>query len=262
MRSKNNLLSTKAKTAALLLLCCFATLPSAVNAQKSEADILALFYDQANGQSWTNKWNITDKTVCNSKSYPGVTCNDSNKITEIDLHENKLEGKVTPWIYALTELTKLELSNNEIDSGGWDQIDDVKGAKLGFALGTKLESIILSNNKISSLEGIDSLGNTLQELHLTYNRIAGSMPNELFSLNKLKILSISENEITGKIDTRLGTLTDLTELYCYGNKLKGHIPQEIGLLTKLQTLTVSIDNFVWVQLNELIMGRPPPPKHF
>ncbi len=153
---------------------------------------------------------------------------------------------MTPWIYALPELTTLALGENDIDSAGWDQIADVMAGSgddnnnnLGFELGEKLESITLTSNKISSVEGIDALAASLKELHLTYNRISGPMPDELFELKNLKVLSISENGITGTIDKRLGTLTDLNEFYCYGNNVEGQIPEEIGQLTKLQILTVS-----------------------
>lgn len=229
-------------TAALLLLCCLSNIPTAVIAQKSQAKILEIFYDQANGDDWTNKqWNVTvDADLCNSKYFPGVTCNDDDKIIEIDMHDCGLSGKVTPWIYALPELTKLTLGDNEIDDAGWEKIADVAGDDdLGFELGGKLESITLTSNKISSVEGIGALKDSLKELHLTYNRISGPMPDELFELKNLKVLSISENGITGTIDTRLGTLTDLNEFYCYGNKVEGQIPEEIGQLTKLQILTVS-----------------------
>lgn len=220
---------------------------------------MEIFYDQANGDDWTNKqWNITlndaaaDDDVCNPKYFPGVTCNDDDQIIEIDLHDCGLSGKVTPWIYALPELTKLTLGDNDIDDGGWEQIDDVAAVDdLGFELGGKLESITLTSNKISSVEGIDALKDSLKELHLTYNRISGPMPDELFELKNLKVLSISENGITGTIDTRLGTLTDLNEFYCYGNEVEGQIPEEIGQLTKLQILTVSSD-FMFGALQELI----------
>jgi Leucine-rich repeat (LRR) protein len=229
-------------TALFLLLCC---LPTVITAQKSQANILEIFYDQANGDNWTYKqWDITDTNVCNSASYPGVTCNDDKKIIEIDLHDNGLSGKVTPWIYALPHLTKLALENNDIDDAGWDQISDVQDVKeLGFVLGEKLKEIVLTSNKISSVKGIDKLADSLEALHLTYNRVSGPMPKELFSLKNLKVLSISENDISGTIDQRLGGLTDLKEFYCYGNKFEGHIPMEIGQLVKLQILTVSLKRY-------------------
>lgn len=169
-----------------------------------------------------------------------MTCNDDNKIIEIDLHNCGLSGKVTPWIYALPELTTLTLGDNDIDDAGWDRIEELAGVDdLGFELGTKLKSIKLTSNKILSVEGIEALADSLKELHLTYNRIAGPMPEELFALKNLKVLSISENAITGTIDTRLANLTHLNEFYCYGNEVTGQIPEEIGQLKKLQILTVS-----------------------
>ena len=239
-------------SAALLLLYCFATLPTTVIAQKSQANILEIFYDEANGDSWTTKqWDITDEDVCNSESYPGVTCNDDNEIIEIDLHDNGLSGSLTPWLYALPQLTKLALGDNEIDNGGWDQISDIQDIQgLGYTVGENLESIILTSNKISSVEGIGALADSLEVLHLTYNRISGPMPEELFLLTNLKVLSISENDITGTIDKRMGTLTNLNELYCYGNKVEGWIPSEIGKLSKLQVLTVSLD-MVWCAEHDL-----------
>lgn len=235
---------TNKAVALLLFLCSYITSSSTttifVAGQKSEHAILKIFNDEAEGDSWLNKWDINDTNVCNPTSYPGVTCNDDNKITEIDLHDNKLSGKVTPWIYALQELTTLGLGDNDLTGGGWDTIADVaEVSELGYTLGTKLKSITLSSNKISSVDGIDALQDSLKELHLTYNKLFGPMPTELFKLSNLKVLSISENMITGTIDTRLGNLTNLNEFYCYGNKIVGQIPMEVGQLSKLQILTVS-----------------------
>jgi len=167
-----------------------------------------------------------------------VTCNDDNQIIEIDLHDCGLAGKVTPWIYALPELTTLTLGDNDIDDAGWDKIAGLLSVEdLGFEVGTKLKSLVLTGNKISSVEGIDALADSLKELHLTYNRITGPMPDELFELTNLRVLSISENAITGTIDKRLGTLYHLREFYCYGNMVEGQIPEELGQLKQLQILT-------------------------
>ena len=235
------ILPTSKSAAFLLFLSSLTTQPTVVTASKNQYKILEIFYNRTNGDNWTNKqWNISDTSVCNSDSYPGVLCNDENKIIEIDLHRCGLSGRVPPWIYALPKLTKLTLSDNALKEGGWDRIADIAGNdNTGYVLSPKLESITLTSNQISSVEGIEQLKDTLTELHLTYNSIAGAIPDELFELKKLKILSISENGITGTIDKRLGTLTDLNELYCYGNEVVGQIPDEIGQLKKLQILTVS-----------------------
>jgi Leucine-rich repeat (LRR) protein len=198
-----------------------------------EREVLYHVYANLNGDNWDEKWNTDDTDVC---AYHGIECNDAGKIIKIDLKDNNLAGSVSPHVYTLPHLRELDLSKNRITSAGFDRINVVIEEEDEIA---DVEVIELTNNLVSSVEGVSRLAKSLTGLHMTFNNLKGAMPAELFRLPLLEILAVSENELTGTIDKHLGNLTNLLEFYCYGNKLTGTIPSEIGKLTKMQIITVS-----------------------
>lgn len=199
----------------------------------TEKEILQHLYGNLNGKNWDTQWNTDDDDIC---SYAGVTCNSEDHVTEIDLADNNLAGSISPYVYTLPFLKKMDMSKNRITNAGWDRIDTVLTSDELIA---NIEVIDVTNNLINSVEGVTKLKDSLVGLHMTYNNLKGTMPSELFDLEKLEVLAISENELTGTVDTNLGRLTNLLEFYCYGNKLTGEIPWEIGYLTKVKIFTVS-----------------------
>lgn len=199
----------------------------------TEKEILRHLYGNLNGENWDTEWDTDDDDIC---SYAGVTCNSEDHVTEIDLADNNLAGSISPYVYTLPFLKKMDMSKNRITNAGWDRIDTVLTTDELIA---NIEVIDVTNNLINSVEGVTKLKDSLVGLHMTYNNLKGTMPSELFDLEKLEILAISENELTGTVDSNLGRLTNLLEFYCYGNKLTGEIPWEIGYLTKVKIFTVS-----------------------
>ena len=204
----------------------------------TEKEILHHVYGNLNGDNWDKSWNIDSSDICSSTNYPGVTCNAESHVTEIDLSDNNLAGSISPYVYTLPYLKKLDMSKNRITNAGWDRINVILTNDTEKLI-TNIEVIDVTNNLINTVEGVTKLSDTLAGLHMTYNNLKGTMPSELFTLKNLEILAISENELTGEIPSDIGMLTNLLEFYSYGNKLTGKIPSDIGLLTKMQILTVS-----------------------
>ena len=219
----------------------------------TEKEVLHHVYGNLNGDNWDKSWDIDSSDICSSTSYPGVTCNAEDHVTEIDLSDNNLAGSISPYVYTLPYLKKLDMSKNRITNAGWDRINVVLNNDTEKLI-TNIEVIDVTNNLINTVEGVTKLSDTLVGLHMTYNNLKGSMPSELFNLKNLEILAISENELTGEIPSDVGKLTNLLEFYSYGNKLSGYVPSEIGLLTKMQILTVSCILCIFVQVHRLMFG--------
>ena len=74
------------------------------------------------------------------------------------------------------------------------------------------------------------------ELRLPANRLAGELPSELRSLDKLEILALGGNQLRGTIPPELGKLSNLRVLTLNRNQLTGAIPPEFGALAHLRWL--------------------------
>ncbi len=70
-------------------------------------------------------------------------------------------------------------------------------------------------------------------------RLIGTIPPELGTLDHLQALDLSYNGLAGPIPPELGALDQLTELSLRGNRLTGPIPEELGQLTSLTVLDLS-----------------------
>ena len=107
---------------------------------------------------------------------------------------------------------------------------------------SKLETIdFLSQNGLTSMQGIGKAPDSLHELHLTQNRLK-EFPLELTNLHKLKDLFITKNKLQGTLPTEIGKMTSLKHLNLYDNTLSGQLPSEIGLLTNL------LNSFPWQKI--------------
>ena len=78
------------------------------------------------------------------------------------------------------------------------------------------------------------------QLNLSDNLLAGSIPAELGLLSNLSVLDLGFNQLAGRIPPELGNLRNLTSLSLVGNsQLSGPIPPELGDLARLQGLYLS-----------------------
>ena len=77
------------------------------------------------------------------------------------------------------------------------------------------------------------------ELQLATNQLTGSIPAQLGSLAKLRVLDLSDNPLTGAIPAELGNLGLLQELLLHTNQLSGAIPPQLGNLAKLRVLDLA-----------------------
>ena len=79
----------------------------------------------------------------------------------------------------------------------------------------------------------------VNDLALSDNQLAGSIPIEIGSLHNLNSLWLFGNELSGNIPPNLGNLINLTILSLHSNNLSGPIPPDISNLSKLIWLTLS-----------------------
>lgn len=191
----------------------------------TEPQILEHLYHNLNGDSWSTPWDLSNTDPC---TYGGVVCSTDNRVIEINLSDNNLVGSITPHLYSLTKLQKVDFSKNGIINAGWDRIEELQSVAGSSGSLSPLKVMDLTSNRIHSLSGISHLKETLTGLHMTYNNLK-SWQDELFELKNLQVLAVSENGIGGKVDERLAGLGGLMELYCYGNELTGTLREFCNL---------------------------------
>ncbi|KAG7637258.1 putative LRR receptor-like serine/threonine-protein kinaseRLK-Pelle-LRR-VII-2 family [Arabidopsis thaliana] len=102
---------------------------------------------------------------------------------------------------------------------------------------SKLQSLDLSNNKISALPSDFWSLNTLKNLNLSFNKISGSFSSNVGNFGQLELLDISYNNFSGAIPEAVDSLVSLRVLKLDHNGFQMSIPR--GLLG-CQSL-VSID---------------------
>lgn len=173
-------------------------------------DSLALvaLYDSLNGQNWirSDNW-LTGKL----ETWYGVTLNNRNRVTKINLPSNNLKGRIP---MKLSEVANLEV----------------------FAIN--------NNQCTGNLPEIFKRLKYLVELDLSYNQFSGNLPKSLSSPGRLRKLNISHNQFEGVLDPiifdYLGGLKYIDLSY---NNLNGTIPSSITSYSYLKNLNIENNYF-------------------
>ncbi|KAH8238985.1 hypothetical protein KR038_011536 [Drosophila bunnanda] len=114
--------------------------------------------------------------------------------------------KMDPILNTLTECQKLSLSSNMIE-----KITGISGMK-------NLRVLSLARNNLKTLNGIEPLAETLEELWVSYNNIEKIKPLE--AMKALKVFYISHNVIKDWTEFgRMGIPPNLSDISFVGNIL-------------------------------------------
>jgi len=214
-----------------------ATVSSATMDYKMQSQALVALYEQTDGLHWENSdgW-LSDLPAC---EWYGVTCR-GEKVVELELDHNQLNGDIPSEISQLAYLENLDLGNNQLNG-------DIP-SEIGTLL--NLRQLTLWGNP--DLSGpippeLGSLSN-LEELRLAHwesggSRLSGEIPPELGNLKKLRSLSISVSLLRGPLPVELCALINLEDLYLDSNQLSGPIPPEIGNMINLGVLDLGGNDF-------------------
>ena len=191
----------------------------------SEREALIALYYATDGEQWSCKTNwFTNEPL---STWYGVTTNEEGHVTELNLSDNQLSGKIPAAIGNLTKLAILNLSDNQLSG------------EIPAAIGnlTKLNTLELESNQLSG-EIPAEIGNLtkLTNLDLGINQLGGKIPAEIGNLTEVNYLDLSFNQLSGEIPAAIGNLTEVNYLNLSFNQLSGKIPAEIGNMTNLTTL--------------------------
>ncbi|KAF7824721.1 receptor-like protein EIX2 [Senna tora] len=111
---------------------------------------------------------------------------------------------------------------------------------------TSLRVLDLSRNNLNSTPLWLEKCNHLVELHLSGNKLDGSIPNALRNLTSLAQLDLSFNNFISPIPSWFFEIynCNLRVLDLSGNKFSGHLPSWLGKFDKLRTIDLSSNSFI------------------
>lgn len=192
------------KTLTTLFACLFAITISA-QISSSEKQALIDIYNSTNGPEWNTSWDLNQPV----STWHGVTVK-NNKVVELDLGFNNLEGEIPASIGNLEHLESLRLFFNNLGGSFPIEITQLK---------------------------------KLKTLDLTSNALSGTLPTEIGDLNQLEILLLSSNNFTGMLPSEIGNLKNLTNLVVFDNHFFGDFPYAVSQLNNLKEMIVAENNF-------------------
>ncbi|KAL9362740.1 hypothetical protein Peur_045525 [Populus x canadensis] len=106
---------------------------------------------------------------------------------------------------------------------------------------SKLQTLDLSNNKITSLPSdLWSLG-SLKVLNLSSNQISGPLPNNIGNFGALETIDLSSNNFSGEIPAAISSLGGLRVLKLDRNGFEGSIPSGILSCQSLYFIDLSMN---------------------
>ncbi|KAL6970926.1 Receptor-like kinase tmk4 [Sarracenia purpurea var. burkii] len=156
----------------------------------------------------------------NPCSWTGVTCDNSNRVTSINLASQSLSGQLPSDLNLLSHLQSLSLQRNSLS-----------GPLPSFSNLTSLEQLFLDANNFTFLppDSLSGLTN-LQILSLSDNPNLESwvLPTDLTQSTSLGTISASNANIVGSIPDIFDSFPNLQNLRLSYNNLTGALPATFG----------------------------------
>ena len=234
---------------ALLFISCNFLL-----SQNLENDSLALvdFYHALDGDNWIDSDQWLEGPVTEWK---GITVRDG-RVTQIRLRSNGLKGSIPESINNLSELTELNIADNEELTGPLPNMDSLTQVTRLFLEHTSINgpfpdairgmtSLVIFNLSDSGIEGpIPAWLSELQSLESIYlfeADLNSSFPEVLKEIPTLRFISFYNAGITGPLPD-LSVLQNLEGIEIGANDLGGSFPGWIVNIPNLRTLDIQSCN--------------------
>ncbi len=177
----------------VLFACTILSAAGFAQVSTAERDALVALYNSTGGSTWTNSWYLTKAF----RTWHGVTVV-VNKVKELNLKMNNLNGTIPDAFFNLPNLTFLHL----------------RGNSLGGAISPHIEKL-----------------SKLRFLGLNNNQFTGSLPSEMGNLTLLTEMYLQQNQFSGAIPSSFSNLVNLKYLFLFENNL-----DELPALTSLNQL--------------------------
>ncbi|CAN6926435.1 unnamed protein product, partial [Brassica oleracea] len=216
-----------------------------------------------NHVSATNKSPVSDLPLLYKLHLSGCSITEfpefvkSQNIERLDISNNKIKGQVPGWLWTLSNLYYLDISNNSFT-----------GFKNAKKHGLSLMTLLASNNNFTgnipaficrwrNLSTLDlsknnfigsiprclgiNLKYTLRDLNLRQNRLQGRLPENIFG--RLRTLDVGHNQLTGKLPRSLIRFSSLEVLNVESNMINDTFPFWLRSLPELKILVLRSNAF-------------------
>ncbi|KAK8676680.1 hypothetical protein V6N13_142250 [Hibiscus sabdariffa] len=199
------------------------------------------------------------------------------KLAILQLGNNSLTGQIPPELGKCQSLIWLDLNSNEISGGlphelanqaGLVMPGRVSGKKFAFVrneggtacrgAGGLVEFEGIRPERLENFPMVHSCSSTriysgmtmytfvnngsMIYLDVSYNNLAGSIPENFGIMGYLQVLNLGHNKLTGNIPESFGGLKAIGVLDLSHNNLQGYLPGSLGTLSFLSDLDVSNNN--------------------
>ena len=227
--------------------------------------LFALFND-TNGLGWHDRTNWNSDALL--EEWYGITTDAEGRITELNLAGNNLSGSLPADLAALTELERLDFSDNEGLTGPlpheWTALTleylRVEGTQLCAPPDTVFQTWLDKIPEYSIADCAETITERDRDvLVLLYrstngkdwensdNWLSEAPLDQWYGVatdgeGSVTALELIDNSLTGEFPPSLGELSRLTWLVLDANNLSGPIPVELGQLTDLTSLDLTNNN--------------------
>ncbi|CAF2350594.1 unnamed protein product [Brassica napus] len=190
--------------------------------------------------------------------FPGFIRTQHN-MEALDISNNKIKGQVPGWLWELSTLYYLNLSNNTFTS--FESPNKLRqpsslyyfsGANNNFTGGIpsficELHSLIILDLSSNRFNGslprcVGKFSSVLEALNLRQNRLSGRLPKKIISRG-LKSLDIGHNKLVGKLPRSLIANSSLEVLNVESNRFNDTFPSWLSSLPELQVLVLRSNAF-------------------
>ncbi len=204
-----------------------------------DREILTAFYIGTDGAGWRNNANWLSEGALGS--WHGVTTDDRDRVTHLELPNNGLRNAIPRELGGLKKLVRLDLNNNRFLKGmiprELGDLEDLEWLDLSETLFFARGALPPELGQLKKLKHLD-----LSEI-VWWSPDDPTIPSEWGNMESLETLNLSHIGLRGILPPQLGNLTNLKRLEISYNVFEGSIPREF--------LNLMLDRFYWVATQQL-----------